>query len=283
VDEFIVELIDMQPEVLEHVRKALPEGDPYHQIIEDHRAELRAHHHPVTFVAKRTEPLGYAILSRISNTNEAMLDIVVPPSNDERSIASALLERTLQETTAKVSWWARAPRLLGATELAQTFGGEAQRIVLRMERPLGEPVDDLVQTRGFQDGDGAEIVRINNEAFAGHPDRSRLSEDDIHEQLRVFGNRFDDLRITEGGFCWSKRRSSEESELYVLAIDNAHRGHSLGGRLLRSTLEYVRTEHRVRTASLYVEHDNVKAIALYENNGFVDTGKSLHSFVFPER
>lgn len=274
----------MSPELLEHVRNALPEDDPYRSIIEEHRAELRAHHHPVVFVASdNTQQLAYAFLSQLATKNEAFLDLVIPPHPHETEIATALLDRVLAETNVKISWWTRAPRLLHSDELSKAFGGGPHRTVLRMERELTTPIDVDLQTRAFTDADAAEMVRINNEAFARHPDRANITEDALREQMRVLGNRYEDLRLIEGGFCWAKRQSTSESELFVLAVDDAHRHAGLGQKLLLATLEYVRTQHQVQRASLYVEFENVKAVKLYERNGFVNTGSSLHSVVFPER
>lgn len=282
--ELSVDRIDMQPDLLEHIRNTLSEGDPYRAIIEDHRSELRAHHHPLTFVALESgAPVGYALLSQLAHKPEAQLDIIVLPLINEAEITRTLLAHVVEETIVPISWWTRAPRDLHSSELAAPYGGEPHRTVLRMERSIDERIAVAMETHGFNDGDASEVVRINNEAFAGHPDRSQLTEDDVHEKLRVFGNRYEDLRIIEGGFCWTKRRTAAESELFVLAIDNAHRQQGLGEQLLLATLEYIRTNHRVKRASLYVEHDNDRAIRLYERNGFRDTGETLYSVLIPVR
>jgi len=284
VTQFTVEQIDIQPEVLEHVRDALPDGDPYRGAIEDHRLELRAHHHPTTFVTfQEGEPAGYAFVRHLPNKPEGVLDIIVPPSVDELTITETLLERVLEHTPMPLSWWTRAPRDLRSAELVAPYGGRAQRVVLRLERTIDEPLDVTLATRGFVDGDESEIVRINNEAFADHADRSHLTENDISEQLRLFGNRNEDLRLTAGGFCWTKRCTPSESEVFVLAVDDAHRHLGLGERLFVAALEHIRTNHRTKNVCLYVERDNTAAIRLYERNGFLDSGQTLYSVFIPER
>ena len=282
--DFAIERIDMQPGMLEQVRTALPDNDPYRSIIEEHRLELRAHHHPITFMAmKDGAPIAYALVCQLAHKPEAVLDIVVPPEPNEEAITRALLEHVLDETIVPISWWTRTPRLLDSEAIAADYGGQPHRKVLRMERSIDERIVTSLETHGFTDEEATEIVRINNEAFAGHPDRAHLTEDDVHEKLRVLGNRYEDLRVTEGGFCWTKRHTAAESELFVLAIDNAHRHHGLGEQLLLATLEYIRTNHRVKRASLYVEHDNTRAITLYERNDFRESGESLHSMLIPAR
>jgi mycothiol synthase len=282
MDELRVEQVETQPELLESVRALLPDGDPYLQVIEDHRLELRAHHHPKTFVVSSDEPFGYAMLRHAGNDIDASLDIVMAPHAQEIQGTKALLEHVLASTERRVSWWTRQPRLLDCEHIGAMLGGRPHRHVVRMERSLDGIGSPALRTRGYEDRDVSEIVRINNEAFAGHHDRGHLTEEHVHEQLRVFGNRFDDLRIIEGGFCWTKRSSADESELFVLAIDNEHQGQGLGPQLLLATCDYVRTAHGVHRVSLYVEHDNERAIALYERNGFTNVQRSLHSVVFPE-
>jgi mycothiol synthase len=223
------------------------------------------------------------MLCQIAHKSEAVLEIVIAPYENENAAIDALLERVLDETTCPISWWTRAPRHQDAGELGAKYGGTAHRSVLRMERALDAAIESDVKSRAFVDEDAGEVIRINNEAFSGHPDRSQLTEDDVYEKLRVQGNRYEDLRMTNGAFCWTKRHSINESEIFVLAVDNEHRHLGLGGNLLRSTLEFIRTEHHVPLVSLYVEHDNTKAIALYKQNGFADTEKTLHSVVFPAR
>jgi mycothiol synthase len=280
--DLVVNREDMQPQVLEHVRTTLPDGDPYLAVIEDHRLELRAHHRPTVYTVSDGEVFGYALLTPAANLIDATLDIVIPPDHRQADATKALLRNVLSETNRRVSWWTREPRPLDAPTIAAAFGGHPHRAVLRMERTLQDPFPTDLPTRAFQDVDAPEIVRINNDAFAGHHDRAHLNEEQVHEQLRVFGNRYEDLRMVDGAFCWTKRESATESELFVLAIDSAHQGQGLGPRLLLASMEYVRTAHHSSRVSLYVEHDNARAIALYERNGFVDTNKTLYSVVFPE-
>lgn len=282
VIQISVEQRNIDPTLLDHLQQSLRQTDPYQTVVKDHRALLQNNHHAITFIAMHGEPVGYALLYPASHpSHPAVLDIVTIPDDNELPITSALLEATLGFTSQSIIWWTRAPRTALVPLLAATFNGSLDRVVHRMERSAETTKTSTLQTHAFTEEKIDEVVRINNEAFVGHPDRAELQANDIRKTLQLLGNRYTDFRIADGGFCWMKQLSSTETELFVLAVDNAHRGIGLGRDLLYTAIAYARTHHGSQKMSLYVEHTNTRAISLYEHEGFTNNGESLHSVLFP--
>ena len=91
------------------------------------------------------------------------------------------------------------------------------------------------------------------------------------------------------GFVWIKREAPEQAakggaeptdvqpsdaEIYVVATDPSVQGQGVAGFLLAAALERLRTAD-VPGVELYVEADNAPALRLYENWGFVVSGRDV--------
>jgi mycothiol synthase len=127
--------------------------------------------------------------------------------------------------------------------------------------------------------DEREILRVNNAAFAWHPEQGGW---DI-EQVRVREAEpwFDaagfllavDAHDRLLGFHWTKVHadagdgSGPIGEVYVLGVDPAAQGVRLGAGLTLAGLRHLRDKGLTRVM-LYVEADNAPAVRLYQGLGF---------------
>jgi mycothiol synthase len=156
-----------------------------------------------------------------------------------------------------------------------------------MRRSLREPlpradVPDGVVLRPFAVGaDEAEFLRVNNAAFAWHPEQGRWNRRDV--TLREAEPWFDPagflLAVEAGdpgrvlGFHWTKVHPAggpvEEpiGEVYVLGVDPAAQGRRLGPALTLAGLAHLR-DRGLTAVMLYVEADNTAAVRVYRALGF---------------
>ncbi len=143
---------------------------------------------------------------------------------------------------------------------------------------LAEPrLPDGVTIRPFRPGSDEQAwLAVNARAFASHPEQGRLQLADLDD--RIAAPWFDPAGFllavgSDGellGFHWTKVHTETPEpmgEVYVLGVDPAAQGRSLGKSLLIAGLRYLR-ERELRTVLLYVEADNAPARALYEGLGF---------------
>jgi mycothiol synthase len=153
-------------------------------------------------------------------------------------------------------------------------------------------VPDGVRIRTYAGtADDAELLRVNNAAFATHPEQGGWSAADLDERrseswfdpeglFLAFDEQTDALR----GFHWTKVHSDQTGlgEVYVVGVDPAAQGSGLGGLLTA-----VGVAHLARrlggtaepTVMLYVESDNTAALKTYQRLGFtqfsVDTAYAI--------
>jgi mycothiol synthase len=174
---------------------------------------------------------------------------------------------------------------LATTDADQAaLGLERVRLLQQMRRPLPLTESELAGTpsvylRSFQVGDDdAGLLRVNNRAFAWHPDQSGWDRERLHAQTRL--PEFDPslLLIHEGeagaidGFCWTKIHPATQTEpacgeIYVIAADPDTHGTGLGRALTVGGLKLL-SAHGLQLGMLYVESDNEPAIKLYDRLGF---------------
>lgn len=150
------------------------------------------------------------------------------------------------------------------------------RALHQMRCPL--PVDiEPVPTRPFEPGDLDELVRVNNRAFASHPDQGGQTPATVGETMRQPWFRPDGLRVyTEAdrmaGFCWTKIHPSPPAptplgEIFVICIDPDFHGRGLGQPMTAAGLDWLHGQG-LTMGMLYVEADNVPAVKTYERLGF---------------
>jgi mycothiol synthase len=157
---------------------------------------------------------------------------------------------------------------------------------LRRGLPTGQVV--TISTRPFVPGaDEEAFVSVNNRAFANHHEQSGWTPEmvAVREQETWFDPDGFLLHEREGrlaGFCWTKvhpadAHSEALGEIYVIAVDPDFAGRGLGKQLTLAGLEHL-AHVGITTAMLYVDADNVSAVAMYERLGF-EVHSSTMAFV----
>jgi mycothiol synthase len=233
--------------------------------------------------------VGYAQLDRAATTPDGdpdpVAELVVHPAHRRAGIGSALLAAVLAHTPA-LRVWAHGGHP-GAAALAARFGLRADRELWRMRRSLAEPpadpvLPDGVALRPFVPGvDEPELLRVNNAAFAWHPEQGGWTLDDI--TVREAEPWFDAAGLLLAvdvaepahvlGFHWTKVHAEGPDggapigEVYVLGVDPAARGRRLGPVLTLAGLAHL-SRRGLAAVMLYVEADNVAAMRVYRDLGF---------------
>jgi mycothiol synthase len=159
-----------------------------------------------------------------------------------------------------------------------------------MRRGLDVPLPDVVvpdgvRIRSLEVGeDEAELLRVNNAAFAWHPEQGGWTLDAVAE--REAEPWFDpdgvllavDVAAPQHvlGFHWTKVHAAGTGEadatapvgeVYVLGVDPAAQGRRLGPALTLAGLAHLR-DLGLGAVVLYVEADNAAAVRLYRDLGF---------------
>lgn len=204
------------------------------------------------------------------------LELVVDPSARRRGLGRALLQRTIDENPHLLAW-AHGDHP-GARVLAETTGFSPARTLLQLRAPVAAVTDDrgdaLRGVERFEPGvDDGELLAVNAAAFADHPEQGSLNQGDFDARMaEPWFDPADVLLIRDrdglAGFCWLKVEG-EVGEFYVVGVEPSRQGSGLGRRLVRAGLARLASQS-IRTASLYVEADNVAAVRLYRSFGFAD-------------
>jgi mycothiol synthase len=212
----------------------------------------------------------------------AMAELVVHPEARRRGIGSAMASTALSEGGHAARIWAHG-NLEPARATAAALGLVVVRELLQMRRPLTDlpsiTVPDGVRIDTYSGpADDAELLRVNNAAFAWHPEQSGWTDDDIAERR---GEPWFDpaglfMAVDEKtgkllGFHWTKVHSGDLGEVYIVGIDPAVHGRGLGATLTLIGLHHLaeRLSQSLRpTVTLYVEADNAAAVKTYQRLGF---------------
>ena len=128
--------------------------------------------------------------------------------------------------------------------------------------------------------DDSELLRVNNAAFATHPEQGGWTDADLAERRAEpwFDPKGLFLAFSEQtgallGFHWTKVHPDKPGlgEVYVVGIDPAAQGGGLGGLLTAVGIAYLarRLDDAAEpTVMLYVESDNTAAVRTYRRLGF---------------
>ncbi len=182
----------------------------------------------------------------------------------------------------QVELWGHPARPWHQT-LADEQGLVEQRALhqLRCPLPVAVPVDPI-PTRPFRPGHDEEaLIRVNNRAFASHPDQGgmtaeRLAEAQAQPWFDPDGIRLHDDPDRPGvlaGFCWTKihepvaQGQPRLGEIYAIGVDPDHHGKGLGVPMTAAGLDWL-TGQGLTTGMLYVESDNEPALRTYDRLGF---------------
>ncbi|MCX2928797.1 mycothiol synthase [Mycobacterium sp. CVI_P3] len=228
--------------------------------------------------------VGYLNLTPGSDGADAMGELVVEPRARRRGIGSALLRAAIDAAGGRVRFWAHGT-LPAARAVAEALGMTVVRELMQMHRTLREipepGVPEGIHIRTYRGpSDDAELLRVNNAAFAWHPEQGGWAQADLDE--RRGESWFDPeglfLAVDDDsggllGFHWTKVHADHPGlgEVYVVGVDPAAHGRGVGRALTVAGLAYLarRLASQDRPeVMLYVEADNVAAVKTYERLGF---------------
>jgi len=207
---------------------------------------------------------------------------IVVPKRRRRGIGSAMVRTGLAEVGDDARIWAHGNQA-PARATAAALGLVVVRELLQMRRPLTDlpPVtlpDGVHITTYAGPADDAELLRVNNAAFAWHPEQSGWTEADIAERrdepwfdpaglFMAFDVNTDKLL----GFHWTKVHDENLGEVYVVGVDPAAQGRGLGATLTLVGLHHLAerlSDSEQPTVMLYVEAENSAAVKTYQRLGF---------------
>jgi mycothiol synthase len=223
---------------------------------------------------------GIALVTTDGWPREA--ELVVSPTMRRRGDGGRLLENLLERAGGDLLIWAHGDHP-AARVLAMRHSLQPARQLLQLRAAL----EGVAVVPGSADGiasfrpgiDDGEWLEINAAAFADHPEQGSLSQHDLDARMSATWFDADDFLVardatgTMTGFCWLKvdDGGAEETvgEFYAVGVSPDAQGSGLGRRLVNAGLARLRSRG-IRAASLYVEADNLPAVALYRSVGFVD-------------
>ncbi len=224
--------------------------------------------------------VGYADLAPADDP--AMVELVVHPRSRRRGIGSAMARTALAAGGPGTRIWAHGD-LPQARAMARSLGLRAARELLQMRRPLTDlpPVQahDGVRIDTYRGtDDDAELLRVNNAAFAWHPEQGGWTEADLAERRNEpwFDPQglflaFDEHSGVLLGFHWTKVHSDGLGEVYVVGVDPSAQGRGIGQTLTLIGLHHLAdrfTGFSQPVVLLYVEADNSAAVNTYRRLGF---------------
>ncbi len=251
-----------------------PVGD---QVLRELRGDRTGH-----LVAQLEDHLvGYLNLVAATDDGTAMAEVVVAPDARRRGLGSEMIRTALARGGPGTRVWAHG-NLEPARATAAALGLVAARELLQMRRPLRglPPVtgrDDVLLRSYAGATDDAELLRVNNAAFAWHPEQGGWTQRDVDERrgeswfdpdglFLAFDGQDTDRLL---GFHWTKVHGPTLGEVYVVGVDPEAQGRGLGATLTLVGLQYL-AKHLGPDAevTLYVEADNSAAVKTYRRLGF---------------
>ncbi|KRE26531.1 mycothiol synthase [Mycobacterium sp. Soil538] len=226
---------------------------------------------------------GYLNLTPADDDVPAMAELVVHPAARRRGIGSAMIRAGLPEGGPEARIWAHG-NLEPARAAAAALGLVVVRELLQMRRPLAglpptPPVAGVHIRTYTGPGDDADLLRVNNAAFAWHPEQGGWTDAEIAE--RRAEPWFDPAGLFLAhdehtgellGFHWTKTHSDILGEVYVVGVDPAAQGRGVGAALTLTGLHHLAArlsaDGRDAAVMLYVESDNTAAVKTYRRLGF---------------
>jgi mycothiol synthase len=203
-------------------------------------------------------------------------ELVVDPDARHRGLGSQLLRELIDAAPGELLIWAHGDHP-DARALAARLGFTPVRELLQLRAavtavtpPLGEPTGTM---SAFRPGvDDVEWLALNARSFVDHPEQGSLQQTDLDARVAETWFDPDDFLVARDesgsmvGFCWLKVEDAI-GEFYAVGVDPGQQGVGLGRRLVNAGLTRLAVRG-IRIASLYVEGDNARAVALYRSVGF---------------
>ena len=233
--------------------------------------------------------VGYLNLSLPRDGGAGMAELVVHPRARRRGIGAAMGRAAVAKTAGHNHFWAHGT-LEPARATASALGLVAVRELVQMRRSLRDIPDSVppvpgVQIRTYQGAaDDAELLRVNNAAFAHHPEQSGWTEVELAERrsepwfdpaglFLAFGAPHTDQAGRLLGFHWTKAHLDQPGlgEVYIVGVDPSAQRRGLGQVLTAIGIQSLARRLAAApepTVMLYVESDNVAAVRTYERLGF---------------
>ncbi len=229
--------------------------------------------------------IGYLNLASPQKDTFGMAELVVHPQARRRGVGAAMIRAALSKTAGRNHFWAHGT-LESAQATASALGLVPVRELIQMRRSLrgiaAPAVPDGVRIRTYAgSADDADLVRVNNAAFAAHPEQGGWTATDLAERraeawfdpeglFLAFDERTDALL----GFHWTKVHPEQPGlgEVYVVGVDPSAQGSGLGGLLTSVGVAFLARRLAAAahpTVMLYVESDNAAALGTYRRLGFV--------------
>jgi mycothiol synthase len=235
-------------------------------------------------------PLAGLALLTPARDGSTTIHIVTDPALRDPGLASELIGAAValsdkDRTGRPLHLWAMQAGPAD-DERARDNGFVPERDVIQMRVPLPLADDVLhatkpLTTRPFVPGKDDEAwLRVNNRAFAEHPEQGSWTLAQLHERLAAEWVDLQGFLVADDpdgpdrtglvGFCWTKihkNRSPVLGEIYVIGVDPAHHGTGLGRALTVAGLNSM-AERGIHVGMLYTDDSNDAAIALYSRLGF---------------
>jgi mycothiol synthase len=225
-----------------------------------------------------------------ARATECIVETSAP--HDRPDIHHLLLKAVARQrnTSAAIRW--RPPTTSPLVRFSTPDGSVLERTIIEMRAMLPLNVTGShrgphpgVAYRGYDECDGdaiaqaqfiESVIRINNNAFADHPEQGAMSASTFN--LKTKAAWFDAHHLVvasiEGndvGFVWMKCEHPRPAELYVICVDPTATLSGLGRLLVRHGFDHAVDGHRANEAMLFVDAANHRAIGLYESLGFRST------------
>ena len=246
--------------------------------------ELATHRTEHLLSADGEQVLGYLNLAAGNDDGPGMAELVVHPHARRHGIGAAMIRAALSRTHGNNRFWAHGTRE-PAQATASALGLVPVRELVQMRRSLrdvDEPAPpDGVRIRTYAgSADDAELLRVNNAAFATHPEQGGWTAADLAERRAEpwfdpdgLFLAFDERANTLLGFHWTKVHPDKAGlgEVYIVGVDPSAQGSGLGGRLTAVGIAHLARRlagAEQPTVMLYVESDNTAALRTYRRLGF---------------
>ncbi|WP_167132280.1 mycothiol synthase [Paramicrobacterium chengjingii] len=234
--------------------------------------EARAGQRDYLTVVDDDGALTGAAIARAADPAE--FELVIAPFYRGAGRGRRALQSLLERYDDEVLTWAHgdhpaAARLAASTHLTRI------RTLYQLRRPLDDALPDVVAFDRFDPArDADEWVALNARVFADHPEQGRITRSDLDARMAEPWFRSDDLLVARSamgelvGYNWLKIEG-DVGEIYVLGIDAQAAGMGLGRKLTAAGLAHMQSRG-CRTAALYVDDENERAVRLYRSMGFTD-------------